>query len=210
MAAISALVQVTFFLAQLSETTARMERAAMSATTELQATAQYVQALLVSARGTTETVRRSAVEQMGYYEAIGRRSARTLARLELLITHTDARMERITQTLEGASTSAQENLVQIGSLAASARGDLHELTEESIELIEASTATIERAEERLADGRLDQIASSLAVTSENAAQATAHVAEATGYVRDILSPQRKGFWRRLLELLIPRPTVSVP
>ncbi len=203
-------LQLTYLLTQAGELARSAELEMRRTTREAQATLVYSQAVLASIRGTTETVRKSAVEQMGYYEATGRRSAMALARLEILITHTDARMERITQALERSSTHADESISQISALAASAREDLHDLADHSLELVEASTESVKHVNTRLADGRLDQIASSLAESTESTAQAAANVAEATGYVRDILSPKRKGFWRRLLELLIPRPTVSVP
>ena len=205
-----AALQLTFLLAQAGEIARTAENELLRASGQAQATLLYSQAVLASIRGTTETVRKSSIEQMGYYEAIGRRSSMALARLELLIAHSDARMERMTQALENSSARANQSMDQIGSLAVSLREDLHELSAQGTELAEASTAAVARLDQRLADQRLDQITSSLAASSENAAQATAHVAEATGYIRDMLSPKRKSFWRRLLELLIPRPTVSVP
>jgi hypothetical protein len=177
---------------------------------ELGATNQHAQAVLSSVRGTTETVRKSAVEQMGYYEAAGRRGAMALARLEILIGRADAHMERITQAFERSSQHADESIEHIGALAASARADMRELAEKGTELLGSSTEAVEQARDRLTDGRLDHIADALVVTSEKASEATGNAAEATGYLRDILSPHRKSFWLRLLELLIPRPTVSVP
>ena len=205
-----AALQLTFLLAQAGEIARTAENELLRASGQAQATLLYSQAVLASIRGTTETVRKSSIEQMGYYEAVGRRSSMALARLELLIAHSDARMERMTQALENSSARANQSMDQIGSLAVSLREDLHELSAQGTKLAEASTAAVARLDQRLADQRLDQITSSLAASSENAAQATAHVAEATGYIRDMLSPKRKSFWRRLLELLIPRPTVSVP
>ena len=205
-----AALQLTYLLAQAGEIARTAENELLRTSSQAQATLLYSQAVLASIRGTTETVRKSSIEQMGYYEAVGRRSSMALARLELLIAHSDARMERMTQALENSSARANQSMDQIGSLAVSLREDLHELSAQGTELAEASTATVARLDQRLADQRLDQITSSLAASSENAAQATAHVAEATGYIRDMLSPKRKSFWRRLLELLIPRPTVSVP
>jgi ABC-type transporter Mla subunit MlaD len=203
-------LQISAYLAQLSEATAQLEARTVDLTEEVRTTMQNAQAVLSSVRGTTETVRKSAVEQMGYYEAAGRRGSAVLARLEILIARTDARMERITQALEGASESANESMAQVGALAASTRKDLGELAEQGRELMQASTESMELVSARLGDSRLDQIANSMATSTENAAEATANVAEASGYVRDMLSPTRKSFWRRLLELLLPRPTVNVP
>jgi hypothetical protein len=202
-------LQISNLLIQFGSGVQAAEAELSATNREAQATLVYAQAVLASVRGTTETVRRSAVEQTGYYEAAGRRSAMAVARLEILITHTDARMERITQAVETSSKRADENMDQFGFLAASASENLGELSQQGVELLKASTATMERVDQRLDDERLDQIASALAETSESTALATANVAEATGYVRDILSPNRKGFWRRLLEFLIPRLTVNV-
>jgi hypothetical protein len=203
-------LQVSCLLVQASLVLANLDTRFDNAATEATATLQYSQAVLASVRGTTETVRKSAVQQMGYYEAVGRRSALALAHLDLLISHTDARMERITQAIENTSSHADESLVEIEAVAGSTREDLGQISERATELMSASTTAVQQLDARLADDRIDQIASSLAQSSQNTAQATANMAEATGYVRDMLSPAKKSFWRRLLELMIPRPTMSVP
>jgi hypothetical protein len=56
---------------------------------------------------------------------------------------------------------------------------------------------------------LNASAVNLETATAEAAEASRNTAEATGYIRDMLSPTKKSFWRRVLELLIPRPTVSV-
>lgn len=203
-------VQLSFLLTQVSEIAGSAESELVKTAREAQSALLYSQAVLTSVRGTTEAVRKSAVEQMGYYEAAGRRSAAALARLELLISHTDARLERMTAAFESSSVHANENIDQIGMLAGSVRKDLDGLSQRGENLVEVSTSAVERLDQHLADDRLNQIADALSQSSQNTAQATANVAEATGYMRDILSPARKSFWRRLLELLIPRPTLSVP
>ena len=202
-------LQISFLLRQLSTGLETAEQELRATSRQAQDTLLYAQAVLTSVRGTTETIRKSAVEQTGYYEAIGRRSALALGRLDLLISHTDARMERITAALENSATEAGQSLDQFGTLAASARQDLEQVSKQAGELAAASTTTVQQLDQRLADDRLDHIASSLAQSSQNTAQATAHIEEATGYIRDMLSPARKSFWRRLLELLLPRPTVGV-
>jgi hypothetical protein len=68
---------------------------------------------------------------------------------------------------------------------------------------------VQQLNARLGDERFDQMAGALAASSENTLRASANVAEATGYVRDMLSPAKKSFWRKVVELLIPRPQVSV-
>ena len=46
-------------------------------------------------------------------------------------------------------------------------------------------------------------------STANLEKTTAATAEAAGHVRDMLSPRKKSFWRRLLGLLIPRPSIPV-
>jgi ABC-type transporter Mla subunit MlaD len=202
-------LQVNLVLAQFGEMASATQQELAQTTAEAQAALVDSQAVLASIRGTTETVRKSAVEQMGYYEAVGRRSAEAIARLELLIAHTDTRLERMTGALEQASSHASESLDQVGALATSMSGDLDGVAQKSGDLIDQTATTVSQLDRRLADRRIDQITTSLSEASQHTAQATANVAEATGYIRDMLSPARKSFWRRLLELMIPRPTVRV-
>jgi hypothetical protein len=177
---------------------------------ETQATLSHAQAVLVSVRGTAETVRKSAVQQMGYYEAAGRRSATALARLDVLLARTDDRSERITRAVETLSGRASESITEIGSAAVSARAELQEVAATAQHLMETSTEAADLLRERLADQRLDRMTNSLAESSQHIEAATASAAEAAGYVRDIVHPAGKSFWRRLLELFIPRPKSPAP
>ena len=202
-------LQVTYLLAQLSASAHRMETEFMETAQQAQATLLYSQAVLASLRGTTETVRRSAEQQMGYYEAVGRRSALALARLDLLIRHLDARTERITRAVEVMAVQTGDMSSQVSSVAAALGADAQEVSTQAASLLAASTQAVQDLNTRIADPKLEQIAEAMAASSQNTEQATANVAEATGYLRDMLSPKKKIFWRWLLELAIPRPTVGL-
>jgi hypothetical protein len=198
-------LQATSLMVQVASLLQTAEQELLATSREAQATLIRSQAVLASVRGTTETVRESAVHQMGYYEAMGRRSASALARMELFIQRMDTRMERATTSLEDTSAHASQSFHQAGTLLSSLRSDAAEIAKQSHELMESSTSAVRELHSRLADDRLDRMAAAIAESSEYTAQASANVAEATGYVRDMLSPARKSFWRRLLDLLIPRP-----
>ncbi len=202
-------LQMTYLLAQLSASARRVETEFTETARQAQTTLLYSQAVLASVRGTTETVRQSAEQQTGYYEAVGRRSALALARLDLLIRHLDVRTERITRAAEVMAGQTGEMSSQVSSAAAALGGDAHEVSGHAANLLAASTQAVQDLHERISDPQLEQIAEAMAASSQNTERATANVAEATGYLRDMLSPKKKSFWRWLLELAIPRPTFGV-
>ena len=76
-------------------------------------------------------------------------------------------------------------------------------------LIETTTATANSLNELASSPEIAGTLSSMNAATSHLAGATKNVEEATGYVRDMLSPTKKSFWRRLLELMIPRPTLGV-
>ena len=198
-------LQVSYLLVQFARIGNRMEEELTITSIQTQNTLLYAQAVLSSARQTTEIVRKSAAYQMGYYEAMGRRTSLALAKLNRLIEHTDQRMERLTFAGEATLAAAQ------GTADALSR----QTEQLSILLNEATKTTA--AVGRLADdpsiplalSNLETSTESLVLASAHTAEATARGAEAIGYIRDMLSPTKKGFWRRLLELMIPRPSVHI-
>ena len=204
------MLQASYLAAQAGSLLEEAEQQFRAAGRETEVALVQAQALLASLRGTSETVRRSAVHQMGYYEAIGRRSASALGRLELLISNADDRLERITASLEKTAAGAEQTFVEAALLTSSVREETSQLSGDLQEMLSASTQTAARIDQRLADDRLDEMTAALTRSSQNVERASAHIAEAAGYARDILSPARKGFWRRLLELLIPRPAHREP
>lgn len=174
--------------------------------------AQHVAALgtVAEIRTTLDLARASLAEQQGYYrdsarhiKALTRAAAIDAIRFGRLIENADARMERLTlaseralESVQSATESVEEQIEQVGNHSAA--------------LLERATAVVSDLDRLAADPALPQSLQNLEASSANLAAATAAAAEATASIRDMLSPTKKSFWRRLLELLIPRPTVRVP
>ena len=202
-------IQVSFLVAHLSRTLTVWNDAAMRMNRSAEETLLSAQSVLSSVRGTTEQVRRSAEHQLGYYEAIGRRTSNLLAELMLLIRHTDERLEEITR--------ASNTLLQSGAAATAQAGENFERVANQADatLAESGRLLAELRETAVAPevrGSLEAIEASarnLETATAQAAEASRNTAEATGYVRDMLSPKKKSFWRTLFELLIPRPAIAV-
>ncbi|OFW17629.1 MAG: hypothetical protein A3H27_16970 [Acidobacteria bacterium RIFCSPLOWO2_02_FULL_59_13] len=198
-------LQVSYLLVQAGKVLRTAELELQIASFQAQNTMLYAQAVLSSTRQTTEMVRKSAEYQLGYYEAMGRRTSLALAKLNLLIDHTDDRMERLTVAGEAALVAVQDS-VDAMSRPAEQLGVV-------LEAAAKTTAAVGRLAEDpsipLALSNLETSTESLALASAHTAEATARASEAIGSIRDMVSPAKKSFWRRLLELMIPRPSVNV-
>lgn len=188
-------LQAGYLLRQISET--------------VNAQAEALRGTAGEARATLALARSTLVEQQGYYrdsashiKALTKAAAIDAIRLGRLIERTDASLERMTAATESALAAAQD-------AARSVALQTESVGEDSQQLLEAATAATQQLGQLAADDNLRQSVAHLEATTANLEAATAAAAEATGYVRDMLSPAKKSFWRRLLELMIPRPTVRV-
>jgi hypothetical protein len=202
-------IQVSFLLAQVSGTLSAWNDAAMRMDHTAQETLLTAQSVLSSVRGTTEQVRRSAEHQLGYYEAVGRRTSNLIAEMTFLIRNADERLEELTRAtnalLQNGAAATAEAGKNFGSVTDQAGSTLAESERLITELRETAAAPEVR-------GSLEAIeasAKNLATATAEAAEASRNTAEATGYIRDMLSPTKKSFWRKLFELLIPRPAIAV-
>ncbi|MGH9783884.1 MAG: hypothetical protein ACRD88_06820, partial [Terriglobia bacterium] len=202
-------LQMSYLLVQAGKLLERTEMEIAVTGAEMRTTLLYSQAVLSSARQTTEIVRRSAEHQMGYYEAVGRRTANLIAEMTFLIRNTEERVEEVTQAtnefLRNEATATAEIAQDFGRVAAQAQGTLAE----SERLLSDLRQTVAAPEIRGSLEALNASAENLETATAEAAEASRNTAEATGYIRDMLSPTKKSFWRRVLELLIPRPAVSI-
>ena len=198
-------LQVSYLLVQAGKVLRTAELEMQITSLQTQNTLLYAQAVLSSTRQTTEMVRKSAAYQLGYYEAMGRRSSLALAKLNLLIDHTDDRMERLTVAGEAALVAVQDS-AGVMSRQAEQLGVV-------LEAAAKTTAAVGRLAEDpsipLALSNLETSTESLVLAGAHTAEATARASEAIGYIRDMVSPAKKSFWRRVLEWMIPRPTVGV-
>ena len=173
--------------------------------------AQHVAALAAFAevQSTMALARASLAEQQGYYrdsarhiKALTGAAAIDAIRFGRLLENVDARMERLTVaseralgSLESATESVGEQTEQVGNRSAI--------------LLEQAADAVSDLDRLASNPALPQSLQNLEASTANLATATAAAAEATASIRDMLSPEKKSFWRRVLELLIPRPTVRV-
>ena len=188
-------LQVSWLLRQTAEILNAQHGAALAAFTEAQSTMALARA--------------SLAEQQGYYrdsarhiKALTRAAAIDAIRVGRLIENTDARMERLTLASEQALRSVE-------SVSESFRDQTEQVGNRSGSLLEEATRAVSALDRLAGNPALAQSLQNLEVSSANLVAATAAASEATASVRDMLSPAKKSFWLRLLELLIPRPTVRV-
>lgn len=178
--------------------TTASDRLAVTAT-QVDATLRHAEALLASLRATAEAVRRSSVSQLGYYEAVGRRSSLLLAEATLLIRHADRDLRQLLRTTNQFLAHSQLRMDQLGAQL--------ELSARSADAAFQSAAHLSaRAQERLQSPAVSATLENLAAASDHLAASAAASAEVLHSLRAIVAPTRKGFWRRLLEAFIPRPS----
>lgn len=202
-------LQTSYLLVQAGKVLQRTEEEIAVTGAEVRTTLLYSQAVLSSARQTTELVRKSAEHQMGYYEALGRRTSLLLANLNILIGNANEHLGELSEaalvtigTGAHATVSITDDVDRVAARADAALA-------ESERLLYEMRQTMAAPEIRGSLTALHGSAMNLETATAEAAQASRNTAEATGYIRDMLSPTKKSFWRRVLELLIPRPAVSV-
>lgn len=183
-----ALLQVNFLLAQLAVSAGEIERASVRA--------------LADAERTLAIVRQTTERQRGSYENIARHTERSLANLSVLIERTDTRMERLMPAVEST-------LQEAGRAAQTLSSESEQTGAEVRQLLQTSTEAVTSLNRVASDPAFDESARSLSESSRNLERFSLAAAESAESVRDMLSPKKKSFWRRVLELLIPRPTVRV-
>ncbi len=199
-------MQVSFLLAQAARTVEDLHADSIR--------------VLANANGAVVLVRESAEQQRGYYRdtasAVKATSkaafiaSRNLARFidhmdknaNVLAINVDSRMEDITRAsiqvlgrMDSAATALGTQSNDVGYQATLALG--------------AARGTLENLERLAANPALARSAQNLERSTANLEKTSAASAEAAEHLRDMLSPRRPSFWRRLLGLLLPRPSRSV-
>ncbi len=178
------------------------------------------QRALLSVNQTLELVRGATREQRTYYKVAGKALAITTIHLGRLVKNTDARLDRTenrlarlaanTDSRAGQLTQAAEGaLDNFGVAALTLAGQTDTLGHQANLLLAASRGAVENLERLAGSPALVRSTENLERSTANLEKTTAATAEAAGHVRDMLSPRKKSFWRRLLGLLIPRPSVPI-
>ncbi len=199
-------LQVSFLLAQAGTILSDMHRQSHLA--------------LFSINQTLELVRQATREQRTYYKATGKALALTTIHLGRLVKHTDARLDRTEARLahltanmdkrsEQVSQAASRALDNFSVAALTLAGQTDTLGHQANLLLAASRGAVENLERLAGSPALVRSTENLERSTAHLEKTTAATAEAAGHVRDMLSPRKKSFWRRLLGLLIPRPSIPV-
>ncbi len=175
---------------------------------------------LFSINQTLELVRQATREQRTYYKATGKALALTTIHLGRLVKQTNARLGRTEARLahltsnmdnrsEQVSQAASRALNNFSVAALTLAGQTDTLGHQANLLLAASRGTVENLERLAGSPALARSTENLERSTAHLEKTTAATAEAAGHVRDMLSPRKKSFWRRLLGLLIPRPSIPV-
>ena len=162
------------------------------------------QRALLSVNQTLELVRGATREQRTYYKVAGKALALTTIHLGRLVKNTDARLDRTENRLAHLAANTDS---RVGQLTQAAEGALDNFGVAALTLAGQTDTLGHQANLLLAASR--GAVENLERSTAHLEKTTAATAEAAGHVRDMLSPREKSFWRRLLGLLIPRPSIPV-
>lgn len=173
--------------------------------------------LLSSAQGTLDLSRKTLATQQGYYrdsashlKALTRAAAIDAVRLGRLIDQSQRAVDNTDARLARVSSAAESSLDSLRGAANALTEQTDAAGKKSGDLMDAGIVAVDKAGDLAANPSLESSLVHLETSSENLQETTAAAAQSMGYIRDMLSPAKKSFWRRLLELMIPRPTVSIP
>lgn len=173
-------------------------------------TATSAGSVLAKASATLDLSNAALKTQQGYYrdsashvKAFTKAAAIDAIRFGRLLDDAGAHLERISSAAEASLDSAR---AATSALAVQTEA----VGNESRTLLQAGTETTKSVGDLARDADLKESLKNLETSSEDLQRTTAAAAQAMGYMRDMLSPTKKSFWRRLLELMIPRPTLRIP
>ena len=167
--------------------------------------------------------RAALAEQRIYYRALSRmavldanRLGKAIGAVEEAIRNEDIRLveshrqlDLLVAELQHTADAATGTVEQAGAASAALENEIGAVSAESRRLLAQGATVLATVEERLQDPSITQTSANLAQSFANLERMSAAAAESAEHVRDILSPKKGSFWIRLLELMIPRPTVRV-
>jgi hypothetical protein len=179
--------------------------------------------VLIRTEETLSIGRAALAEQRIYYRALSRmvvldanRLGKAIGAVEEIVRNEDARLSEshrqvdlLLAELQRTSAAATGTLEQASNSSATLTAQMEAFGGSSQRLLAQGTAVLATVQERLQDPELAQTSANLAQSSANLERMSTAAAESAERVRDILNPKKKTFWLKLLEFLIPRPTVRV-
>jgi len=182
-----------------------------------------VQETLIVAQDALSIGRSAMAEQRIYYRALSKmvvhdanRLGKGIGAAEQAIHNEDGRLaeshqqlDRLVAELQRTAVAGTDEIQQAGASTATLGQQIEAVSADSRQLLAQGATILDTVDERLKDPALTQTSANLAQSAANLERMSAAGAESAERVRDILSPKKRSFWMRLLELMIPRPTVRV-
>ena len=162
----------------------------------------------------------SYAAQKKFYEESAKKNAEDFQRLTATMADNSERLGRLIDGLdertERITVSAESLLANGGNVTAMLSRDATVLSDQANAALLEATLLFGQMRETAASQAIEQSLTNLSAATRKLDSTMGHLdgtarnaEEASGYVRDMLSPTKKSFWRRVLELLIPRPAISV-
>jgi DNA-binding ferritin-like protein len=178
---------------------------------------------LILAEDTLRIGRSAMAEQRIYYRALSKmvvldanRLGKAIGSAEQAIRNEDTRLaeshrqlDQFVTELQRTASTGTETIRQAGTTAAALEGEIDTIGGDSQRVLAQGAAVLATVDETLKDPSIAQTSANLAQSAANLERMSAAGAESAERVRDILNPKKRSFWIRLLELMIPRPTVRV-
>jgi septation ring formation regulator EzrA len=188
----------TYDLAAASRNLKEISAALADPRTGLARTLRNVNTVTAQAGRASNVARLASAEQRVQLRAIGNQTEETLRAANRLIARADRNVN------QGTLPALTEDLRQLhNSIAA--------LTDDGREMIASTTATIDNAGALLADPAIGAAAKNLASASGHVDGTAANAEQATGYVRDLLKPAKRSFWKTFaLRFAAPVITRLIP
>lgn len=183
----------------------------------------HVETTLVVTGDALRIGRSAMSEQRIYYRALSKMVVRDANRLgkaigsaEQAIRNEDARLaeshrrlDELVSELQLTASAGTDAIQQVGTASADLRSQIDAVGGSSQQVLSEGTAVLTALRDRLNDPTLAQTSANLAQSSANLERMSAAAADSAERVREILTPKKRSFWIRLLQLMIPRPTVRV-
>jgi hypothetical protein len=179
--------------------------------------------VLIRTEETLSIGRAALAEQRIYYRALSRmavldanRLGKAISAVEQAVRNEDTRLaeshrhlDLLVAELQRTAEAATNAVQDFGTTTKALTAQVDALGIESRSLLTQGRAVLATVDERLQDPAISQTSANLAQSSANLERMSAAAADSAEHLRDLLSPKQRSFWIRLLDLMMPRPTVTV-
>lgn len=172
-------------------------------------TLDQVEQTVLLAEDTLRIGRSALAEQRIYYKALSKMAVRDANRLGKAIGAVEEAVRNEDARLASSHRQLDQLVAEMQRTASAGTTVIEHVDADTTRLLAQGATFLATADERLKDPSLAQTSANLAQSSANLERMSAAAAVSAERVRDILNPKKRSFWMRLLELMIPRPTVRI-